>query len=118
MEIGNHPMAHKSRGVEFCRMKILRATASTDFGVTKDCRIVHHPIHGRKCLQLGNEHWIPVVTWVRLHSDRHETGGPEVDGESAAPDGFQALDSSEQVVWVEKNQARAARDQDWKCGAE
>jgi hypothetical protein len=99
-------------------MKILRTPTKTNFSVTKDCRITHHPIHGRKCLQLGNEQWIPEVTWVRLHSDRHETGGTEDDGEIKAPDGFQALDSSEQVVWVEKNQARAARNQDWNCGAE
>jgi hypothetical protein len=102
MEIGIHPMADLSTGVEFYRMKILRASASTDFCVTQDCRIVHHPIHGRKCLQVGNKHWIPVVNWVRLHSNRHETGGTEVDGENAAPEGFQELDSSEQVVWVDK----------------
>ncbi len=103
MESGNHPMADRGRGMEFCGMKILRASASTDFCVTKDCRIVHHPVHGRKCLQLGNEHWIPVVTWVRLRSNRQEGWEPEADGESAAPEGFQELDSSEQVVWVEKS---------------
>ncbi|MFZ9920627.1 MAG: hypothetical protein ACO3FQ_05660 [Terrimicrobiaceae bacterium] len=82
-------------------MKILRASASTDFCVTKDCRIVHHPVHGRKCLELGSEHWIPVVSWVRLHPERHASEGLE-DSQPLAPDGFQELDSSEQVNWVEK----------------
>lgn len=101
MEIGFHPMA-KSREVgDFEKMKILRATASTDFCVTKDCRIVHHPVQGRKCLELGHEHWIPVISWVRLHPERHVPEGMD-DGESLALDGFQELDSSEQVVWVEK----------------
>jgi len=101
MEIGFHPMA-KSREVgDFEKMKILRATASTDFCVTKDCRIVHHPVQGRKCLELGHEHWIPVLSWVRLHPERHVPEGMD-DGESLALDGFQELDSSEQVVWVEK----------------
>jgi hypothetical protein len=101
MEIGFHPMA-KSREVgDFEKMKILRATASTDFCVTKDCQIVHHPVQGRKCLELGHEHWIPVVSWVRLHPERHVPEAME-DGEPLAPDGFQELDSSEQVVWVEK----------------
>ncbi len=94
-------MAQSRVGGDFPGMKILRASASTDFCVTKDCRIVHHPVHGRKCLELEHEHWIPVVSWVRLHPERHVPEGPE-DGESLAPDGFQELDSSEQVVWVEK----------------
>ena len=107
MEIGFHPMAGMRGNQDFGEMKILRASASTDFCVNKDCRIVHHPIHGRKCLRLGNEHWIPVVSWVRLHPN-HETPGngaeeeTGTEGESSAPDGFQELESSEQVVWVEK----------------
>lgn len=83
-------------------MKILRASASSDFCVTKDCRIVHHPVQGRKCLELGNGHWIPVVSWVRLRAEPHDTGGPGSNGEVVAPDGFQELDSTEQVMWVEK----------------
>jgi hypothetical protein len=83
-------------------MKILRASASTDFCVTKDCRIVHHPVLGRKCLELGNEHWIPVVSWVRMHPARHYNEDQGDDGETVALDGFHELDSSEQVVWVAK----------------
>ncbi len=83
-------------------MKILRASASTDFCVTKDCRIVHHPVHGRKCLELGNEHWIPVVSWVRMHPERNVTVESSDDGEPIALEGFHELDSSDQVVWVEK----------------
>ncbi|MEN9469020.1 MAG: hypothetical protein RL630_753 [Verrucomicrobiota bacterium] len=101
MEIGFYPMAKSRNDGDSGKMKILRATASTDFCVTKDCRIVHHPVQGRKCLELGNEHWIPVVSWVRLHPERHVPKGMD-EGESLAPDGFQELDSSEQVVWVEK----------------
>ena len=94
-------MANSRAGGDFDQMKILRASASTDFCVTKDCRIVHHPVQGRKCLELGNEHWIPVVSWVRLHPEPHNAG-PGDDGEAIAPEGFHELDSSEQVVWVEK----------------
>jgi hypothetical protein len=83
-------------------MKILRASASTDFCVTKDCRIIHHPAHGRKCLEIGKEHWIPVVSWVRLHPGHDVPEGPGDNGGGIAPDGFHELDSSEQVVWVEK----------------
>ena len=103
MEIGFHPMEDSRAGGDFVGMKILRAAASTDFCVTRDCRIVHHPVHGRKCLELGKDHWIPVVSWVRLHPERHVVEGPGENGEPVALDGFQELDSSEQVVWVEKN---------------
>ncbi len=95
-------MAKSQADGDFDGMKILRASASTDFCVTRDCRIVHHPVHGRKCLELGNEHWIPVVSWVRLHPDRHMAEESGEDGEAIAPDGFHELDSSDQVVWVEK----------------
>lgn len=95
-------MARSHAGGDFDQMKILRASASTDFCVTKDCRIVHHPVHGRKCLELGNEHWIPVVSWVRLHPERNEAEESSDDGEAIAPEGFHELDSSDQVVWVEK----------------
>lgn len=101
MEHGFHPMAKSRFGRDFAQMKILRASARTDFSVTKDCRIVHHPANGRKCLELGHEHWIQVVSWVRLHPGAHDAE-PGDSGESTAPEGFHELDSSEQVVWVEK----------------
>ena len=50
---------------------------------------------------MGKEHWIPVVTWVRLH----EPQGEPADNDSTAngePAGFEELDSSEKVVWVNK----------------
>lgn len=85
-------------------MKILRATASKDISVHPDCSIVRHPLHGRECLRVGMEHWIPIVSWVRLH-DSHGGGAPDDNSESEetnGPSNFQELDSSDQVVWVEK----------------
>ena len=102
MESGFHPMAKSRVGGDFCEMKILRASASTDFCVTKDCRIIHHPEHGKKCLEVGNKHWIPVVSWVRLQPEHHLEDEPGDDGSTDGPDGFHELESSEQVVWVEK----------------
>ena len=43
-----------------------------------------------------------MVSWVRLRAEPHDTGGPGSNGEVVAPDGFQELDSTEQVMWVEK----------------
>jgi hypothetical protein len=86
-------------------VKILRASASKDLSVHPDCSIVRHPLHGRECVRIGMEHWIPVVSWVRLHE---RTGGaaPDESGEPEEPNGpvgFEELDSSDRVVWVEKN---------------
>lgn len=86
-------------------MRILRATASKDLSVHPDCTIVRHPLHGRECVRVGMEHWIPVVSWVRLHEP---CGGGAPDEaveseESAGPGGFEELDASDRVVWVDKN---------------
>jgi hypothetical protein len=83
-------------------MKILRATATKDLSVHPDCTIDRHPLHGRECLRVGMEHWIPVVSWVRLHESR---GGDTSDentasGETNGPSNFEELDSSDQVAWV------------------
>ena len=45
---------------------------------------------------MGKEHWIPVVTWVRLHEPQGEPAGAD------DPAGFEELNSSEEVVWVNK----------------
>ncbi|MFM8364995.1 MAG: hypothetical protein ACKOAS_07575 [Verrucomicrobiota bacterium] len=87
-------------------MKILRATASKDISVHPDCSIVRHPLHGRECVRVGMEHWIPVVSWVRLH-DSHG-GAPDESLESDQPNGpagFEELESNDQVAWVEKSGA-------------
>jgi hypothetical protein len=86
-------------------VKILRASASTDLSVHPDCSIVRHPLHGRECVRIGMEHWIPVVSWVRLH-ERPGGAAPDERGEAEEPNGpvgFEELDSSDRVVWVEKN---------------
>ena len=85
-------------------MKILRATASKDLSVHPDCSIVRHPLHGRECVRVGREHWIPVVSWVRLHESHGEIPGAEEDGvgEANGPTGFEELDASDNVAWIEK----------------
>ncbi len=83
-------------------MKILRATATKDLSVHPDCTIVRHPLHGRECLRVGMEHWIPVVTWVRLHESRGAAASDEntESKETNGPSNFEELDSSDQVAWV------------------
>jgi hypothetical protein len=88
-------------------MKILRATASSDFSARPGCKIVYHPRHGGECLRMGKEHWIPVVTWVRLHEPSGEPAGNGSAGngeleEADGPGVFEELDSSEKVVWINK----------------
>lgn len=84
-------------------MKILRATASKDLSVHPDCSIVRHPLHGRECVRVGMEHWIPVVSWVRLRESRGGGGASDENtesGETNGPSNFEELDSSDQVAWV------------------
>lgn len=84
-------------------MKILRASATSDFSVHPDTRIVPGPDRTGGAVQVGKHHWIPVIQWVRLHPSRG-AGAPDDTGEfnDIPPSPFEQLDATEQVLWVDK----------------
>lgn len=84
-------------------MKILRASATSDFSVHPDTLIVPDPGRTGGAVQVGKHHWIPVIQWVRLHPVHESTGPDETsEFEEIPPSPFEQLDGTEQVVWVEK----------------
>jgi hypothetical protein len=48
-------------------MKIIRITASKDYLVPDDCRIIDHPEEGHQCIQADGSFWSTELNWMRFH---------------------------------------------------